>query len=109
MRHQALEEHSVKHRNAALAFNLLFAAFCFLACVEKAPPTLEKPCEIGDIRECDQGTNVGVCKKPRQTCLGEGVWTACSSEIKPSREICDDLDNDCDGQIDEDVKNDCGQ
>jgi len=34
-----------------------------------------------------------------QTCDG-GQWGACTGETLPTTEICDDLDNDCDGELD---------
>jgi len=46
---------------------------------------------------------VGTCLAGQETCIG-GVWTVSQTDITPTNEICDGLDNDCDGMIDEGVK-----
>lgn len=52
-------------------------------------------------RKCYSGAkgteNVGVCKGGTQTCTA-GKWSACAGEVVPSTEVCDGLDNDCDGK-----------
>ncbi|MCK6511434.1 WD40 repeat domain-containing protein [Myxococcota bacterium] len=48
----------------------------------------------------------GVCKKGKETC-NNGVWSVCVGQIKPTTEICDNKDNNCDGKIDEGVSRDC--
>jgi hypothetical protein len=48
----------------------------------------------------DGTLGVGVCKSGTQTCAG-GSWSACSDQILPGQEVCDGLDNNCNGFIDE--------
>ncbi|MBI2895928.1 MAG: hypothetical protein HYY06_20390 [Deltaproteobacteria bacterium] len=51
--------------------------------------------------------SVGDCRAGRRTC-GEEGWSACEGEVVPAEEICDGTDDDCDGEVDEGVKNACG-
>ncbi|MFZ5469118.1 MAG: MopE-related protein [Myxococcota bacterium] len=63
------------------------------------------PCTDGATRSC--GTDVGQCQQGRQTC-SQGAWQACAGAIGPQTESCNGLDDDCDGLVDEGVKNACG-
>jgi parallel beta-helix repeat protein len=54
-------------------------------------------------REC--GVNAGVCSLGTETC-SVGVWVGCTG-IEPSIELCDGLDNDCDGNLTDDGDGEC--
>ncbi|HTQ03574.1 MAG TPA: putative metal-binding motif-containing protein [Polyangiaceae bacterium] len=58
-------------------------------------------CKTGSTRACPLP---GACSKGVLTCE-KGTWTACS--ITPVAETCNGIDDDCDGQIDNDVTIDC--
>ncbi len=83
---------------------------------EDAPAELgTDPCYTHPVGCTDDGsgsyTCVGTCQTGIPTCVGGGV--SCGNQIPPSAEVCDNLDNDCNGVVDDgyDKQNDpanCG-
>ena len=63
-------------------------------------------CMPDDTQPC--GSDTGVCEFGIQTCSPQGAWGECLGQTLPSMEICDNLDNDCDGGIDENLRLPCG-
>jgi len=65
-------------------------------------------CSAGAVQPCFLGPpgkrHVGGCQDGMQTCFGSGeitFWGDCEGGIKPSPEVCDSLDNDCNGCADD--------
>jgi len=95
----------------------IFILLFFLSCSEKAPSqAIQEPpvpiqiytCEIESTRNCTIEENEGVCQWGIQLCIygwDEDIrtteWSSCVQELQISDDICDGLDNDCDGDIDE--------
>jgi len=57
-------------------------------------------CYDGGDSGCDpDGTNCrGICQPGTRTCVS-GTWSACQGQVTGQPELCDDLDNDCDGTV----------
>ncbi|MGB0648096.1 MAG: right-handed parallel beta-helix repeat-containing protein, partial [Bradymonadia bacterium] len=64
------------------------------------PDMMMTSCTAGETREC--GTAVGLCETGTTSCDENGEWsTTCDGSVGPTDEVCDGLDNDCDGTADE--------
>ncbi len=59
-------------------------------------------CISGSTMIC--GSNEGECETGIQTCNAYGRWDLCTGSVGPQIEICDELDNDCDGNTDPDCE-----
>ena len=77
------------------------------------PGTKDKICNKGQIQytDCKTPCSEEVCDLIDNDCDGEideGVENDCGECGDPPDEICDFIDNNCDGQVDEGVANACG-
>lgn len=62
-------------------------------------------CGSGQTRSCYTGPpktqGIYPCHAGKQTCQSDGTWGECVGQYLPQKEECDNVDNDCNGQIDE--------
>jgi streptogramin lyase len=69
------------------------------------------PCSPGSVESCyghpDASLAHGDCRVGYRTCQS-GTWGECSGAVEPVDEVCNNRDDDCDGQTDEDSLNACG-
>ncbi len=76
--------------------------------VDERCDSLDNDCDgltDGHTRTCGDG--LGECASGRQLCVG-GAWGVCQGAKVPAAEVCNGTDDDCDGAVDEGVRNSCG-
>ena len=73
-------------------------------CNDLIDEELSKPCWTSNPVVMNE---LSICQYGTSTCAA-GRWRGCQNEIKPIEEICNGLDDDCDGEVDEKVTNVCG-
>merc|ERR1711991_886019 len=76
-------------------------------------PDEELICSCGEDNSCYGGPpitqNIGTCQNGTRMCGSNGeVWQECDAWTPPIDEVWDELDNDCDGIVDEGTDNACG-
>jgi hypothetical protein len=70
--------------------------------IDEADPRAGKPCFPPSLQGCDPETGgcQGTCALGTWSCLPGGL--VCQNATPPAADVCDRLDNDCDGRTDED-------
>ena len=65
------------------------------------PPAECKPETVAPCYEGPEGTaNRGACSVGEHTCGAEARWSACAGQVTPVVERCNQVDDDCDGVVD---------
>jgi hypothetical protein len=62
-------------------------------------------CSLGQVQPCYTGplltADTGLCRPGTQGCV-DGQWATCTGQVLPGAELCNGLDDDCDGAVDDD-------
>ncbi len=83
---------------------------CAAAC-DDDPTATGCACDVEEPVACYAGPDatmgVGTCRGGLRACE-DGAWSECAGQVLPREEVCDEEDDDCDGEVDEGVLSTCG-
>ena len=83
-------------------------ASCYPGASEICGDGLDNNCEAGADERCECAAGdqqpcgvsaVGECRMGTQSCV-DGLWDACSGDVAPKTELCNNKDDNCDEQVD---------
>lgn len=78
---------------------------------EATPTATGCACFAGAFTDCYGGADgtegVGLCRGGTRVCVN-GFYGVCRDEVVPVADVCNDVDDDCDGRSDEAVRSPCG-
>lgn len=88
-------------------YSLLLVAL--LGCREPGLRKVQEPSKCGTVCYTAPGGNdIGECQSGVWKCVdGDELTAVCDGEVAPAVELCDGLDNDCDGTVDEGLSRAC--
>jgi hypothetical protein len=69
--------------------------------------TVDEGCNCIDGKTQPCGSNIGACIPGTQTCA-MGKWGACMGAVGPATEKCNNVDDDCNGKVDDNLTMACG-
>jgi hypothetical protein len=73
-------------------------------CLNGACAPIGAECVPGATQSCYTGPagtmGIGICTAGVQVCQANGTWGPCTGEVTPQAETCNNLDDDCDGVVD---------
>lgn len=66
-------------------------------------PTNKEPCYFVDNGEPGPKETIGrgICKEGERVCDAGGFWEGCQGAVLPAAEICNKIDDDCNGRVDD--------
>ncbi|MEM6959765.1 MAG: putative metal-binding motif-containing protein, partial [Myxococcota bacterium] len=69
---------------------------------EDCDGTANEGCACSAGQRCGPSAEVGECRFGTAVCTPEGTLASCEGAVSPALDMCDGLDNDCDGTADND-------
>ncbi|PRP99025.1 MopE-related protein [Enhygromyxa salina] len=77
------------------------------AAAECYPASMEPCYFLADGVEGPDGTvGRGICQEGERTCDAKGFWQACDGAVLPGAELCNNIDDDCNGRVDDGFERD---